>query len=364
MLRQKRRRFRVFFKAFFISFGFIAIATGVGIYAMSSVRPPDVPVVEPVVRSLPTWDLAPVDIPPVIYEEPEEDIGFEYDGPPPAIADFSERKPLFFTFLIVGLTEGLNANTIMVAAYDGETRQGYIISIPRDTPVDVQRNNRKIVSAYNVGRLRGGGHEGGINRLKEEVQTIVGFRPDFYVSIDYAAFERMIDAVGGVEVYVPFHKRYDDPWQDLHIDLPAGLHVLDGQDALHFARYRTGNDRSETITDYQRIENQQTVISAMVESLMTPMTIFRIPEFIGIFNSYVDSDLSSGELLWFANQARNFIGGDGADALSFYTLPMLGTSGPPRWYELADEEGILELVNRTVNPFVDDITAADIRIVR
>jgi len=329
---------------------------------MNSIRPPDIPVVEPVMINIPVREVTPNDR-PTINTETEDYPEYEDDQPPPLIATLSERKPLFFTFLVVGLTEGLNANTIMIAAYDGETRRGYVISIPRDTLVDVERNSRKIVSAYNVGRLRGGGHEGGVERLKYEVQSLVGFRPDFYVTVDYAAFVRMIDAVGGVEIYVPFHKRYDDPWQSLHIDIPEGLQMLDGINALHFARYRRGNNPRETITDYQRIENQQQVISSTIQRLMTPMTVLRIPEFIGIFNNYVDSDLAPGELLWFANQARTFIGGDGTDALEFHTLPMAGTSGAPRWYELADEAGILELVNRTVNPFIQDITADDIRII-
>jgi len=293
---------------------------------------------------------------PIISNEPDPEEGFV-----PDLRSDAERKPLFFTFLIFGLTEGDNANTIMVAAYDGEARKGYVISIPRDTQVDVQRSVRKINSAYAVGNLRGGGHEGGVRRMKYEVQTLIGFRPDFYISVDYEAFTHMVDAVGGVEIYVPFHMRYDDPFQDLHIDIPAGLQVLDGKNALHFARYRTGNDRRMTISDYQRIEHQQQIIAAMSQELMTPGTIFRIPEFISIFNTYVDSDLAYGELLWFANQIRNI---SGTDDLELYTLPTLGTSGLPHWYELPDKEGILELVNRTVNPFIEDITEEDIRIRR
>jgi anionic cell wall polymer biosynthesis LytR-Cps2A-Psr (LCP) family protein len=157
--------------------------------------------------------------------------------------------------------------------------------------------------------------------------------------------------------------RYDDPYQDLHIDLLPGSQTLDGQDALRFARYRTGNDRSQTITDYQRIQHQQQIIDSMFRGLLTPLTFLRIPEFISIFNDHLYTDLSYGELLWFANEARGLISGRNTDALEFHTLPMLGTSGAPHWFEWADERGILELVNRTVNPFVRDITSRDVRIV-
>jgi len=351
---KNKRAIRLFIKTFFISFSLMLLVVGLGVgwYAIDTIQPPDIPAIEVAgtrslaalggLRTLQGNELLDRDLPPHLMQ-------------------FEERKPLFFTFLIFGLTEGLNANTIMVAAYNGETRQGYLISIPRDSRIDVQRNIRKLSGAYAVGRLGDRGHEGGTAQIKYEVSTLIGFRPDFYISVDYEAFISMVDAVGGVELYVPFHMRYDDPLQNLHINIPAGLQVLDGQDALRFSRYRMGNDRRQTISDYQRIEHQQQVLSAVAQELMTPASILRIPDFIDIFYDYVDSNLAIGELLWFANQARSI---GSMDALHLYTLPMLGTSGAPSWYELPDEEGILELVNRTVNPLVRDITTDDLRIVR
>lgn len=368
MLRQNKllqnRRFRIFLKTFVISVsviaGVLALAAAIGAVVLNStIQPPDIPVIQ-----------APL---PHVHTDSghagtENNDGNTYndeqseaDVTPPVLARYEERRPLFFTFLIFGLTEGLNANTIMVGAYDGEARRGYVISIPRDTLVDVPRNHRKIVAAYPSGMLGGRGHAGGVNRLKDEVASLVGFRPDFYVRVDYEAFVRLVDAVGGVEVYVPFHMRYDDPWQNLHIDIPAGMQLLDGEDALRFARYRRGNRGFPTISDYQRIEHQQQVIAGALQRLLTPAAILQIPEFISIFNSYFSSDLSYGELLWFANEVRQIYG---TDDLSFYTIPMLGTSGAPYWYELADQAGILELVNRTINPLMRDITPSDVRIAR
>lgn len=360
-LLKNKRAAKLFMKTFLISFltMLLVIGFGVGWYAMSNIRPPDIPVIE-VANSQPQERASTrLQAPGELREFTSGDASDE--ELPPSLTQFEERKSLFFTFLIVGLTEGLNANTIMVAAYNGETNEGYIISIPRDSVVDVPRNIRKLSGAYATGRLGGRGHEGGINQIKYEVSTLIGFRPDFYISVDYEAFTRMVDDIGGIEIYVPFHMRYDDPLQNLHINIPAGLQTLDGRNALHFARYRMGNDRRQTISDYQRIEHQQQVLSAVAQELMTPASILRIPDFIDIFNTYVDSNLATGELLWFANQARSI---GGMDALHLYTLPMLGTSGAPNWYELPDEEGILELVNRTVNPLVRDILAGDLNIVR
>lgn len=345
----KKRLIILFIKTFVISFApMLTVILAVYSYASNTIQPPELPQFE-IVTTLPSGGYNSNDL----YEEQDT-------GDLPQIIKFEERKPYFFTFLVVGLTEGNNANTIMVASYDANTREANIVSIPRDTIVDFQRNNRKIVAAYQVGRLHGGGHQGGINRLKEEVTTIVGFRPDFYIRIDYEAFESMINSVGGIEMYVPFHKRYDDPLQNLHINISAGFQVLDGRNALHFARYRNGNDPRFTITDYQRIENQQKVISALASKLLTPASLLRIPEFVNIFNTYIHSNLGMGELLWFANQARGI--GDLSN-LNMHTIPMLGTSGVPYWFELPDEMGIIELVNTTVNPLVRDINTGDTRIV-
>ena len=272
-----------------------------------------------------------------------------------------DRKELFYTFLILGLNESINANTIMVASYDGISGEANLVSIPRDSLVDATRRVRKINSAFPNGMIRYGGVEGGIIQMQREVMDVIGFVPDFYIVIDFDAFERLIDVAGGVEIYVPFHMRYDDPFQNLHIDIPPGLHHMDGKTALHFARYRQSNRGFRAITDYQRIENQQTVINAALGNLLTPANILNVPEFIDIFVENVHTNLTPGNLLWFAmqfNEIRN------TDAISAYTAPTTGTSGAPMWYELLDGPAIVELVNRTINPYERDIELEDLNIIR
>jgi len=344
---KNNRLLRLFVISLSISLAAMLVVAGIAWFGINStVRPPELPMIVAAAQ-----------------DSTDDDNHYSDDNGllPPSLIRFEERKPMFYTFLIFGLTEGLNANTIMVAAFDAESKTGYLVSIPRDTLVDVQRGSRKIVSAYPVGRLGGGGHDGGVERMRYEVATLIGFRPDFYVSIDYEAFYRLVDSVGGVEIDVPFRMYYHDPYQDLQIDLQPGLQILDGYNALRFARYRTGTPGiSPTISDYQRIEHQQQVIAAVVSQLLTPASILRIPELVGIFNDHVYTDLAMGELMWFANEARAL---GGLDSLHLYTIPMLGTSGTPYWYELADEEGILELINRTINPFIRDITTDDLRVI-
>ncbi len=272
----------------------------------------------------------------------------------------SDRKDLFYTFLIVGMDGGINTDTIMVASYDAVNEEANIIGIPRDTLVNVKRKVKKINAAYPVGTLNGGGKEGGIEQLKREIKTIVGFVPDFYVCIDLNAFVKIVDAVGGVSVNVPFKMVYDDPAQDLHINLEEGEQHLNGKDALTFARYRQDNERIKVITDYERIEHQQMVIKAVLVELMKPQNILKVPQFIDIFNENVYSDIKVENMLWFAEQFNKI---KGTEALSTYTIPTIGTSGKPSYYEYLDEAGIIELVNTTVNPYKKDIEVKDLDII-
>ena len=272
-----------------------------------------------------------------------------------------DRRELFYTFLIVGLDSQRITDTIIVAAFDGVTNTASAMSIPRDTRVNVRRNYRKINVAHSAGTRFGNEPDSGIRQLKREVRSLIGFEPDFFVEIDMEAFTRIVDAIGGVSIDVPFHMRYDDPFQNLSIDIPAGVQRLDGEQAMHFARFRNANRGFRAITDYQRMENQQVLIAAMLRSLITPASILRIPEFISIFEENVSTNIRPQDVLWFASRLHEV---RGADAFSAYTLPISRNSGPPNWYEFVNAPAALELINRTINPFTIPITTGDVDIVQ
>ena len=272
-----------------------------------------------------------------------------------------QRQDNFYTFLIFGLDEGNRTDTIMVGSIDTRRGQGHIVGIPRDTQVDAQRRVRKINVAYPAGNLHGGGHEGGVAQLKQEVSTLLGFVPDFYISLTMDIVIEIIDTIGGVEVYVPFHMRYTDPHQNLHIDIQPGLQTLDGQNAMNFARYRLGDSGHRTISDHQRIEHQQQVLEAVLVSLLRPANIPRIPSLVRLTNDMLNTDLDQRHLFWFGQQ---FIMPHNSFELETHSLPIRGNTGRAPWYEYPDQQGILDLVNSTINPFTTDITRDMQRIAR
>ena len=354
-------RIRKFFISFSITLAVLAML-GVGAYAAlrMAIRPPQVE--EFVVFTV------PVTSPPTeAVTQPEvETYPLEEELPYMELPDFDtlifQRRPDVFTFLIFGLDDGNNADTVMVATFDVPEQEINLISIPRDTRVDANRRVglRKIVASYSHGRINGGGHEGGVNNIKDEVATLIGFRPDFYVSLNERGFVRMINAIGGVEVTVPFHMRYDDPYQNLHIDLPAGRRRLNGQQALHFARFRLANEGFRGATDLQRAAHQQQILHGVAQEVLSVSTIPRIPELVNIYRENVNTNLSPLEMAWFLEQLPHL---NIETLLNTYTLPIARTERNG-WYEIPDAEEVLALVNRTINPFNQDIPPEMLRIIQ
>ena len=350
---KKPRKTRLFLKTFLITTCVMAVVLLAGLFFLSSwISPPDIP--EQTVNG-DGYYVDGIWYPYSAFPEIEADVRDTVIGEliPPDGYSKDDRKPDFYTFIIVGLDNGYQTDTIMVASYDGVNKEANIISIPRDTLVNVHRNVKKINAAYGAGTLNGGGHEGGIDQLKREVSTLIGFVPDFYVCVGLKAFERLIDAVGGIDIYNPYNMVYDDPEQNLHINISSGNQHLKGSEAIKFARYRQ-NNYGNNISDFQRIENQHAVINATLAQLLRPASLLKIPEFIDIFTENVRTDLELGNVAWITAQMTGI---SGTDALTTYTMPMTDNGGRINgiYYLFLAEPETIDLVNRTINPYVFDI---------
>ncbi len=260
--------------------------------------------------------------------------------------EMTPRNEGSYTFLLLGVDKAAeNTDTIMVATYDTVNQALSVMSIPRDTMVNLPWDVKKINSVYN---------QRGIDGLKEQIKGITGFEPDFYVEIDLEAFVVLVDEIGGVKFNVPQDMRYKDPYQDLVIDLKAGEQVLDGQNAMglvRFRRYASG--------DIGRIGVQQDFLKALIKQCLALENWSKISSYIRIFNDYVDSDLTSGEMLWFGEKAM----GLDMENVNFMTLP--GNYSAYAWsrsmgqnlsYVTINTEEALEMINTYFNPYDTPIT--------
>ena len=269
------------------------------------------------------------------------------DAEAAAKAAHLERKPYFYTILVSGCDDGNGgSDTTILVAVDAENDYIYGVSIPRDTKAVINGKNHKINYAYNAG---------GAELLAETISQQLGIPVDFTVTVDLDGFEALVNAIDGVDFNVPVNMDYDDPYQDLHIHFSAGMQHLTGEEALKVVRFRHNNDGSGYGSeDIGRMQTQQNFLKAVAQQTLTLSNVDKIDTFVKIFQQYVDTDLTLGNLAWLAKEAISM----GAENISFSTLPSEWRSP----YIYLDREEVLTLVNTYLNPYVEDRTMEDLNI--
>ena len=300
--------------------------------------------------------------------------GIDYgDGVQPRVS--GERKSQdYYTVLILGRDTGGggNTDTMLLASYDVTNQKATVMSIPRDTMVNIPYDIKRINAVYNYG----GGGEKGIRALYKEISQLVGFAPDYQVIVEWEAVGKIVDAMGGVYFDVPRDMNYEDPVQDLSIHQTKGYRLLSGDDAMQVLRYRHDNRKNGKMLGYPdgdlgRIKTQQGLLKAMIEQLMSLKNITKVNEFIKVFNENVETDLSFQNMLWFAKQA--FLGNSSGAKLdtaqvNFVTMPNKNVSCWSRVYHsyqsyvTPNAQELLELVNNELSPFVEPSTMSDLDI--
>jgi polyisoprenyl-teichoic acid--peptidoglycan teichoic acid transferase len=185
------------------------------------------------------------------------------------------------------------SDTMMVVRLDPTNQSVNVLSIPRDTQVSLPEEGLLKVNQANV--------VGGAKTAAQVVsQNLNGVTIDRYIRISTGAFREMVDLMGGVDVFVPIDMQYVDETQRLNIDLKEGWQNLNGEKAEQFARFR--NDQ---YGDIGRVQRQQQMIRALREKLMSPAMLTRVPQAIEIFKRYIDTNLSTDELLALAGFGLN-----------------------------------------------------------
>ncbi|WP_233507450.1 LCP family protein, partial [Jiangella anatolica] len=156
-----------------------------------------------------------------------------------------------------GSTEGQRTDTIMLLSVPGGGARNALISIPRDSVVDIPGHGENRINAAFA--------FGGAPLLVETIEAATGVAIDDYVQIGFGGFAGIVDALGGVEICL------DAPVQDeqAHIDLPAGCQTLQGPDALGYARAR----HFDPTSDIGRVQRQRELISAIADKALSPGTL-------------------------------------------------------------------------------------------
>lgn len=190
-------------------------------------------------------------------------------------------------------------DTMMLLNYNPRTDNIKLVSIPRDTLIEVEDAHDNEGNYIPYWKINAAYVLGGEQEVIEHVEKLVDVTVNYLVEIDYASFRSLIDAIGGVEMYIDRDMNYDDDAQDLHIHFNKGETVLlDGQKAEEFFRWRKNNDGTGLVDgDLGRIKNQQKFISAVIEKCTSPTIATQIPDILKAIKENVVTNMSGSDML-------------------------------------------------------------------
>lgn len=241
---------------------------------------------------------------------------------------------------------GVRSDTMIILNIDLQGKSVNAISIPRDSKVYLADSHgiQKINAAYALG---------GIGLTKKTIEETFGIRIHNYIIVNAEGVRKLIDALGGVPIYVDQNLRYHDYTGKLHIDLQKGHHVLNGKDAEGYLRFR-----KDYLGDIGRVHRQQKFIKALMEKLKSPEAIKSIPEALKIANSYTRTDLNLYQLSQYAALAREI----DLSKVEFVMLPGAPNKKGIVSYWILDPEKVQAVINRLIYRQKSELKRKDITV--
>lgn len=180
-------------------------------------------------------------------------------------------------------------DTMMLVSLDPKTGQAGVVSIPRDTLV-------KLPQAGGRAKINDANFVGGPKLAVKVVEQTLGVPVDYYLETTIWNFPKIVDALGGLTVDVPYPMHYGSATGAgayLNINLNPGVQHLDGQQVLEFVRFR-----QEALGDIGRIQQQQYIVRLILKKLLTPQEITKLPEVVGMLRQDITAtNLSTQQML-------------------------------------------------------------------
>ena len=228
--------------------------------------------------------------------------------------------------------KGTRSDTMILVNLDPRSHSINAISIPRDSKV-------YLAGDYGVQKINAAHALGGIDLTLKTVEDTLGIKVDKYVLVNNEGVKKLVDALGGVPVYIEKDMYYNDNAGKLHINLSKGLHVLNGEQVEGYLRFR-----KDGLGDIGRTSRQQWFVKAVLEKVQSPSAIPKIPEVLNIASTYVRTNLSLYEMSHIAAALRNIDMND----VEFATLPGAPSKKGYISYWILDPEKTQEVIDRMV----------------
>lgn len=251
-------------------------------------------------------------------------------------------------------SKNARSDSIMVASLDLVSKKATLLSIPRDTYVRAPDGKE--------GKINGTYARGDHELLTATVEKLLGIKIDYYVAVRIPGVAEIVDAVKGVEVETIDAMRYDDEWGGLHVNLPKGKQIINGEQAIGFARFREADiyERNEDGTakryrdgtpirkrrrdvvhskeegDPRRMARQQILIRAILNRAKNFDNLLQVDEIVKVGLGQIETDMENKEEQIFALAA--LFRSAQPETIQSGTLPGDGKIMGGRWYFVPDME--------------------------
>ena len=305
-------------------------------------RPPELAAGNPVLTELNQSAETPaVPASPASSPSPTPDRGTAFE---------TARQDGVYTLLVAGSDDGTgNTDTIMVGRLDTVHHTANFVSIPRDTLINIDSPIRKINGVYWTAVYSGAS---GSEALRRHVKKLTGFDVDCYAVIELDAFQRAVDALGGIWYDVPRRMYYED---GPVIDLEPGYQLLNGEQAMWLCRFRSGYVNG----DLDRIRVQHDFLKAAADQFLQLGSIPNIPEVASILAESMDTNMTASNMAWFARQLLRCRSED----IRFYTAPNTPAYVHDLSYTFLDLYNWIQMVNEYLNPSTQPVGEGQLDLV-
>lgn len=236
------------------------------------------------------------------------------------------------SILIIGVDENEHrdnaetsrSDTLMLATFNREEGSVKLVSIPRDTLLYVPEVGRedKITHAHAYG---------GPKATIETVENLMDIPVDYYVRVNFHAFVDVVDAIGGIDIDVPYELEESDSMDKRDaIHLLPGEQTVDGEEALAFARTRKLDN------DIERGKRQMEVVNAVADKATSLGSVFQFDDLIAAVGSNMNTNMTFNEMMTFIKYATG--------GLDIEDMTLEGSDYQPgsTYYWLLDEPALEE----------------------
>ncbi|MBR4184805.1 MAG: LCP family protein [Clostridia bacterium] len=260
-----------------------------------------------------------------------------------------------YNILIVGMDKQANlADVTMIVSVSTYDNSITVMQIPRDTMITTGVATNKINAQYSS-YVSNAYHSGDRNSYRTALDNYARLlEKSLCIKIHNAVMvtvEGLVDIVnacGGVDVYVPGRMLYEDPFQDLVIDIAPGWQHLDGYSAMGFVRFRSDYVQA----DLGRLNAQKIFITALYKKVVELVKSFDVPTLAAVAGRIHDdvyTDMSISDIQFYARCFLNI----GMDRVTMMNIP--GGMEAGNWYYVINRAGTLAMINQYFNIYSKEI---------